>query len=99
MTLKKFFIFCIILSSYLTVSAQQVQSLSYYADKCSGLKIGAVVGYQFYYEYDTNSQYDKTIKDNFNMLVAENEMKYDAMEPTKGVFSFTKPDILINYAQ
>jgi len=81
------------------LQAQSVQSLSYYADKCSGLKVGTAVGYQFYYEYDTNSTYDKLIKDNFNILVAENEMKYDAMEPSKGVFSFTKPDILVNYAQ
>jgi endo-1,4-beta-xylanase len=79
--------------------AQTVQSLSYYADKCSELKIGTAVGSQFYYEYDTNSKYDKAIKDNFNILVAENEMKYDATEPNKGVFSFTKPDILVSYAQ
>jgi len=82
-----------------SIQAQTVQSLSYYAYKCSDLKVGAAVGYQFYYEYDTNSKYDKAIKDNFNILVAENEMKYDATEPTKGVFSFTKPDILVNYAQ
>lgn len=83
----------------ISVLAQVTQSLSTYADKCSNIKIGTAVGYQFYYEYDTNSQYDKVIKDNFNILVAENEMKYDATEPTKGVFSFTKPDILVNYAQ
>ena len=79
--------------------AQTVQSLSFYANKCSGLKIGSAVGSQFYFEYDSNSKYDKVIKDNFNILVAENEMKYDATEPSKGVFSFSKPDILINYAQ
>jgi endo-1,4-beta-xylanase len=97
--LRKLYLFIILTFSILSVCAQLQQSLSYYADKCAGLKIGAAVGYQFYNEYDTGSIYDKIVKNNFNILVAENEMKYDAIEPTKGVFNFSKADILTNYAQ
>lgn len=96
--MKKYFISFLLLWC-VWIQAQTIQSLSYYADKCTTLKIGTAVGSQFYYEYDTNSKYDKAIKDNFNILVAENEMKYDATESTKGVFSFTKPDILVSFAQ
>lgn len=74
-------------------------SLSYYADRNDGLKIGAAVGSQFYIEYDSNSTYDILVKENFNILVAENEMKFKSLQPTQGNFSFTKPDILVNYAQ
>lgn len=83
------------------IQAQLQQSLYFYADKCDSLKIGAAVGSEFYLSsvYDTGSPYDKVVKDNFNILVAENEMKYDAMEPQKDVFSFTKPDKLVAYAQ
>ncbi len=96
--LKKFlFIVLIVISC--KFQAQTIQSLSYYADKCAGLKIGTAVGSQFYNEYEKNSTYDILVKDNFNILVAENEMKFDAMEPSKGVFSFSKPDILVNFAQ
>ncbi len=99
MSLRKIFTIAIFMCFYIVTNAQTVQSLSFYADKCSGLKIGTAVGGQFYSEYDKNSLYDKAVKDNFNILVAENEMKYDAMEPQKGVFNFSKPDILVNFAQ
>lgn len=97
-SLRKYFTILMLMCFYILTNSQTIQSFSFYADKCSGLKIGTAVGGQFYSEYDKNSIYDKTIKDNFNMLVAENEMKYDAMEPQKGVFNFSKPDILVNFA-
>lgn len=33
------------------------------------------------------------------MLVAENVMKFDAIEPTQGIFNFTKADTLMDYAE
>jgi len=88
-------------ANVLMIEAQLQQSLYYYADKCDSLKIGAAVGSQFYLSnvYDKGDSYDQIVKDNFNILVAENEMKYDATEPQKGVFNFTKPDMLVTYAQ
>ena len=42
--------------------------------------------------------YESTHKANFNIVVAENEMKFDATEPSRGSFSFTKGDKLMAYA-
>ena len=42
--------------------------------------------------------YELTHKANFNIVVAENEMKFDATEPSRGSFSFTKGDKLMAYA-
>ncbi len=42
--------------------------------------------------------YESTHKANFNIVVAENEMKFDATEPNRGSFSFTKGDKLMAYA-
>lgn len=79
--------------------AQLQQSLNFYADKCQNLKIGAAVGSAFYSNADTGNSYDMTVRNNFNILVAENEMKFDAMEPKKGVFNYTNADKLVAYAQ
>lgn len=35
----------------------------------------------------------------FNMLVAENEMKWDALEPSRGSFNYWAADNLVSYAQ
>jgi len=79
--------------------AQLTQSLSFYGDKCDSIKIGAAVGSAFYTYADTGQPYDMVVRNNFNILVAENEMKYDAMEPQKGVFNYTNADKLVAYAQ
>jgi len=79
--------------------AQLQQSLNFYADKCQSLKIGAAVGSNFYIAYDNRDVYNQTIINNFNILVAENEMKFDAMEPQKGNFNFNNSDKLVAYAQ
>ena len=86
------FFFCSILSF-----GQWTQSLSFYANKCK-INIGAAVGSPYFNNFGTRSIFDLTVKNNFNMLVAENDMKYNAMEPQKGVFNFTTADKLVEYA-
>lgn len=44
------------------------------------------------------STYEALHKANFNMVVAENEMKFDATEPSRGNFSYTKAEKLMSYA-
>ncbi len=45
------------------------------------------------------SGYEPIHKAQFNVVVAENEMKFDALQPTQGNFSWTKAEKLITYAQ
>lgn len=42
--------------------------------------------------------YENTHKSQFNIVVAENEMKFDATEPKRNSFSFSKGDKLMAYA-
>lgn len=44
-------------------------------------------------------QYGATIAQQFNQLTAENEMKWEAIEPEPGVFDFTRADALVTFAQ
>jgi GH35 family endo-1,4-beta-xylanase len=62
-----------------------------------GKNIGTAVGSAFYDGSD--SAYKDTIKREFNMVVCENEMKFDATEPQQNVFDFTKPDQLVAFAE
>lgn len=81
--------------------SQFQQSLSFYADKCDSLKIGTSLGGEFFVAsvYDTGRTYDRLVKENFNALVAGNDMKFDAIEPQQGVFNFTNADLLVAYAK
>jgi len=90
-----------VLTSSWLVNAQLQQSLSYYANKYDSLRIGTCITSDFYNTpvYDTGRNYDKQVKANFNILVAENEMKFDAIEPQQGIFNFTDPDLLVAYGQ
>ena len=69
------------------------QTLRYYAEK-NGKTIGAA--FSTYKSYQ--SERDAAGKD-FNMLVAENEMKMDALQPSEGGFSFGSADQLVSFAQ
>ena len=42
--------------------------------------------------------YENTHKSQFNIVVAENEMKFDATEPKRNSFNFSKGDKLMAYA-
>lgn len=44
------------------------------------------------------SIYEELHKANYNMVVAENEMKFDATEPSRGNFSYAKAEKLMSYA-
>lgn len=46
-----------------------------------------------------NDKYAKKIYTEFNAVVAENEMKMDALEPSRGNFNYTNGDKLVNFAR
>lgn len=48
---------------------------------------------------DDNSWQPSKIKAEFNAVVAENEMKFDALEPSKGTFNFSDGDKLVAFAK
>ena len=44
-------------------------------------------------------EFEEIHKTQFNVVVAENEMKFDATEPRENEFNFTKGDKMVEYAQ
>ena len=48
---------------------------------------------------DDSSWQPSKIKQEFNAVVAENEMKFDAVEPSRGSFSYGDGDKLVNFAK
>lgn len=74
-----------------------VHPLRYYAD-LSGFSIGVATpgGIAFENEADTRTS---LVADHFNMLVPENELKFDAVEPQQGVFSYGNAERMVSFAE
>nr|BFE59364.1 endo-1,4-beta-xylanase [Dactylosporangium thailandense] len=47
----------------------------------------------------SNSQYTGILDREFNMITPENEMKWDATEPSQGQFRYTSADQIVSHAQ
>ena len=76
----------------------ETQTLRYHAEKC-GKKIGAAIPVWRIDVNNDNHDMTQTIYNNFNMVVAENEMKIDALQPNRGEFNFYSGDCLVNLAE
>jgi len=63
-----------------------------------GKIFGTCVNSQWF-SNQTGSTYDNILKGEFAMVVAENEMKFDALEPQQNSFSFGNGDKLVSFAQ
>jgi endo-1,4-beta-xylanase len=61
------------------------------------LNIGAAVGTAFYGGPDSQT-YREVLKRQFNMVVCENEMKFENIQPLPGYFDFEKGDALLAFA-
>jgi endo-1,4-beta-xylanase len=49
--------------------------------------------------YSTDQTYSKIVKQDFNTIVAENEMKPDALQATRGQFNFSRADEMVKFAK
>lgn len=61
-----------------------------------GVAIGAAVGDAF---WGGDARYKAALKREFNILVAENEMKWQSLEPQRGSFNWTRADELSAFAK
>lgn len=73
-------------------------TLREYADK-AGKRIGVAASAWRYDIDNPDSPKVKRMAEEFNMIVAENEMKFDATEPEKGRFDFGNGDRIVNFAE
>lgn len=73
-------------------------SLKEYAAK-AGKRIGVAVSNWRYDLSDANNPKVKAIADQFNSIVAENQMKFDATEPSQGNFNYGDADAIMSFAQ
>jgi endo-1,4-beta-xylanase len=60
-----------------------------------GISIGAAVAMT---PFRGEAIYQETLRREFNMIVAENAMKWDALRPSRATFNFTDADALRNFA-
>ena len=63
-----------------------------------GRYVGAILNSEWF-NNAIESQFEEIHKTQFNAVVAENEMKFDATEPNKGQFSYAKGDKMVEYAK
>lgn len=78
--------------------SSDTHTLRYYAEK-DGKHIGTAISM---WKNDLNNESlseTKEVGNQFNMLVAENEMKFDALQPSCGNFNFGSADNLVSFAQ
>src|SRR5690606_38337533 len=62
-----------------------------------GMYVGTAVGGVFHQRNDL--MYHEVLKREFNMVVAENEMKFDTIRPSKDQFNFNPGDRLVEFAE
>lgn len=99
--MKKYLVYLLCPFFIAAANAQEsadTQALRDYADEY-GKKIGVAVPV---WRIDVNNDglpETQAVYNNFNILVAENEMKIDALQPNRGQFEFYHGDNLVNFAE
>ena len=63
-----------------------------------GRFIGTILNSEWFND-DIEPEFEEIHKTQFNVVVAENEMKFDATEPAENEFNFTKGDKMVEYAK
>ena len=84
---------CILaLSLFSIAEAQTLRN----AAAARGLRVGAAVNMS---PFRNEPIYTQTLGREFNVLVAENAMKFDAMHPSQNTYNFTDADALVTFAE
>lgn len=65
----------------------------------AGKRIGVAASVWRYDINDENSPKVKAMAEQFNMLVAENEMKFETIQPERGHFDFSGADRIVDFAE
>ena len=78
-------------------ATSQAQTTLKAAAAKANLYFGAAVGGTFY--SSTTGSYATTLKNEFNMAVCENEMKFGSIQARQGTFTYTRPDQLVKFAE
>ncbi len=86
--------FLVLLSVIGSASAQTLRSLA----QSHGVYIGAAIGYEFW-NRNANPKYRETMIHEFNLVVPENAMKFDLLEPQPDQFNFVQADSLVAFAE
>ena len=63
-----------------------------------GRYIGTILNSEWFND-DIEPEFEEIHKTQFNVVVAENEMKFDATEPKEDEFNFEKGDKMVEYAK
>lgn len=63
-----------------------------------GRYVGAILNSEWF-SNNVIANYEAVHRREFNIVVAENEMKFDAMQPSNGQFNWTRADRLLQYAE
>ena len=84
----------LVLSTRVLGTAQD-RPLRIYADE-RGFLIGTAVAMT---PFRSESIYNETLKNEFNILVAENAFKWDSVRPSRDTFNFADTDALVDFAQ
>ena len=84
-------------SAGLTNAFAADETLRSLAEK-NGIYIGAILNSQWF-SGGLPGNYEQIHKAQFNVVVAENEMKFDATEPNEGQFNYNNGDKMVKYAK
>ena len=86
-----------LLGTGLTSAFAADETLRSLADK-NNIYIGAILNSQWF-SGGLPGNYEQIHKTQFNIVVAENEMKFDATEPSEGQFNYNNGDKMVKYAK
>ena len=86
-----------LLGTGLTSAFAADETLRSLADK-NNIYIGAILNSQWF-SGGLPGNYEQIHKTQFNIVVAENEMKFDATEPNEGQFNYNNGDKMVKYAK